>query len=77
MTYPDWESAAAASKARRAVSAPMKRPTPRGELLGVIVIGPRISPYYAYFSADGIAISEAYGRPTAGDVDRVREWRVG
>ena len=79
MTYPNWEAAASASKAHRAVSAPVGRlHTPRGELPAVIVIGPRILPHYAYASCDGVAIPSTHaGRPSAADVDRVREWRVG
>lgn len=79
MTYPNWEAAAAASKANRAVSAPVgSKLTPRGNLPAVIVIGPRTPAHYAYASADGIAIPQSHaGRPSAADVDRVREWRVG
>lgn len=77
MVYPNWEAAAAKSHAHRAVSTRIKRPTPRGELSAVIVVGPRIQAHYAYASSDGIAISVAYGRPSARDVDAIREWRVG
>jgi len=77
MVYPNWEAAAAASKAGRAVSPRMRRSTPRGELDTVIVIGTRIQAHYAYASADGIAVPPTYGRPSASDVDRVKEWRIG
>lgn len=77
MTYTNWEAAAGASKASRAVSSTMKRMTPRGELSTVIVIGPRIQAHYAYASSDGIAVSSTYGRPQARDIDEIREWRTG
>jgi hypothetical protein len=77
MTYTHWEAAAAASKASRAVSSQITRNTPRGHLKAVIVIGPRIRPHFAYASADGIAIPEAYGKPSTAEIDAMKEWRIG
>jgi len=77
MIYTNWEAAANASRAGRAVSSIKKRMTPRGELPTVIVIGPRIQAHYAYASSDGIPVSTTYGRPQARDIDEIREWRVG
>jgi len=77
MKYTHWEAAANRSKSGRAVSTPQLRDTPKGLLLGVIVIGHRIQAHWAYASADGIAIPPTYGKPKSADIDAIREWKVG
>jgi len=76
MIYRSYEEAMKASRAGRAVSSLMQRPTPRGTLPAVIVMD-RHGAHYAYGSANGIAIPATYGRPTAQEIDSIREWRVG
>lgn len=77
MRYADWREAALKSHARIAVSPAQQGPTPRGILGRVIVISDRGNFHYAYASAHGIRIPETHGRPTAAEVDRVREWEPG
>lgn len=78
MVYQDWKEATAVSKAGKAVSSIIQqRPTPRGILTAVIIIDKRGNAHYAYGSANGIAIPDTYGKPTASDIDAIREWRVG
>ncbi|MBU1081631.1 MAG: hypothetical protein KKB59_14205 [Spirochaetes bacterium] len=76
MVYRTWEEAARASKAGRAVSSIIRRPTPRGELTAVIVMDKKGNSHYAYGSANGIRIPDTYGRPTASEIDSIREWRI-
>jgi hypothetical protein len=75
-TFRSHEEAARASRMRMAVSAPMKKCTPRG-ILPVVMIKPLYGDaWYAYASSPGIRVPGTHARPSSSDIDSVREWKA-
>jgi len=76
MTYRSHEEAGRASKMKMAVSPPMKRTTPRG-ILSVILIKPLgRDAWFAYASSPGIRVPGTHAKPSASDIDSVRDWKA-